>query len=222
MTKVTILLADDHKIFRQGLKGLLELDNGLNVIGEAENGRSAALLYRELSPSIVLMDLAMPILNGIEASRQILRDQPSARILILSAYRNDLYMADLIDLGIAGYLVKHASLAVLSKAVRTIVSGESYFDVSKSPGTNGTACPFIRQLSSREVEVLQLIAEGEANKQIADELSISIKTVEKHRQNLMNKLRIHDTAGLTRYAVGAGIIEYPMIHAVPSLQEPRA
>jgi DNA-binding NarL/FixJ family response regulator len=222
MAKIRILLADDHQIFRQGLKNLLQGEADFDVVAEADHGRAVTLLYPQVRPSIILMDLAMPILNGIEASRQILREQPSARILILSAYRNDSYMTDLLELGIAGYLPKYVSLAVLSRAIRTIVGGETFFDVSTSPGLNCTPGAFLKQLSSREVEVLQLIAEGGANKQIADELNISIKTVEKHRQSVMNKLRIHETAGLTRYAISAGVIEHPMSPALSSDQARRA
>jgi DNA-binding NarL/FixJ family response regulator len=210
MKKVNILLADDHKVFREGLKRLLELDKSFKVVGEAENGQAVIPLSAQLSPSIILMDIAMPILNGIEASRQILRDCPSARILLLSAYRNDIYLEDLLDLGIAGYLPKHSSFPVVARAVRDIANGGTYFDVSTYSASNGAACAYIKHLTTREVEVLQLIAEGEANKQIADDLQISTKTVEKHRQSLKTKLRIHDTAGLTRYAISAGILEHAM------------
>jgi len=210
MRKVSILLADDHKVLRQGLKKLIELDKSFTVVGEAENGRTAVILSGQLCPSIILMDISMPILNGIEASRQILLDRPSTRILLLSAYRNDIYLEDLLNLGIAGYLPKHASFTVLARAVREIVDGGTFFDESTRSASNGASCAYVKQLSVREVEVLRLIAEGKANKQIADDLSICTKTVEKHRQNLKNKVRIHDTAGLTRYAISAGFVDYPI------------
>jgi DNA-binding NarL/FixJ family response regulator len=205
---ITIVLADDHRIVREGLRKLLEIHNGFKVVGEADNGRAVVELARELRPAIVLMDIAMPILNGIEATRQILRDRPSTRILILSAHCDDVYIDHLITLGIAGYVLKHTSLPVLAQAIRQIVKGGTFFEaIITERLIRQTVKTQVAHLSSRETEVLQLIAEGEANKQIAGDLKISIKTVEKHRQNVMNKLRIHDTAGLTRYAISAGIIE---------------
>jgi len=226
MSEISILLADDHQLVRQGLKKLLELDTGFKVVGEADNGRAVMLLSQQLCPSVILMDIAMPILNGIEASRQILRQFPSTRILILSAYRNDVYTEDLIALGVAGYVQKNDSFSVLAQAIRQIVRGGTYFDVtsqsSRSRSFTDADCAYGKHLSSREMEVLQLIAEGEANKQIAGNLQISIKTVEKHRQNVMNKLRIHDTAGLTRYAISAGIIECPMDPTLLSMPQARA
>jgi DNA-binding NarL/FixJ family response regulator len=171
------------------------------------------------------MDMAMPVLNGIEASRQILRHLPSTRILMLSAYRNDVYTEDLIALGVAGYVQKNDSFSLLAQAIRQIVRGGTFFDSSITRRTRSFTdadCAYGKHLSSREMEVLQLIAEGEANKQIADNLQISIKTVEKHRQNVMNKLRIHDTAGLTRYAISAGIIECPMDPSLLAMPQARA
>jgi DNA-binding NarL/FixJ family response regulator len=215
--RITVLLADDHKILREGVKKLLELDPAFSVVGEADNGRLAVELSRELHPTIVLMDIAMPILNGIEAARQILRDRPSTRILILSAHWDDAYIERLITLGVAGYVLKHDSLSVLAQAIRQIVNGGTFFDpVIKDRLITQKDKTSVAHLSSREIEVLQLIAEGEPNKKIADDLHISIKTVEKHRQNLMNKLRIHDTAGLTRYAISAGIIENRVQHTTLS------
>jgi DNA-binding NarL/FixJ family response regulator len=206
--RITILLADDHRIVREGLRKLLESDQAFQVVGEADNGRDVVALSRELLPSIVLMDIAMPILNGIEASRRILRDRPSTRILILSAYCDDIYIDHLNTLGVAGYVLKQAPWSVLAHAIRHIVKGGTFFEAPITERLFRQADKMhVARLSSREIEVLQLIAEGEANKQIAGDLQISIKTVEKHRQNVMNKLRIHDTAGLTRYAISAGIIE---------------
>jgi DNA-binding NarL/FixJ family response regulator len=164
------------------------------------------------------MDIAMPLLNGLEATRQILAARPETRILILSAHGDDVYVEQVAELGVAGYLVKQTSAIVLTKAIREVHKGNRFFSRSitkrldhlnqSSPnGARGKQKKNSVQLTSRELEVLQLIAEGSANKQSAAELGISIKTIEKHRQSLMNKLDIHDAAGLTRYAIAAGIIE---------------
>jgi DNA-binding NarL/FixJ family response regulator len=163
------------------------------------------------------MDLAMPLLNGIEATRQILKTVPRTRVLILSAHGDEAYVERVMALGAAGYLLKQTSAHILARAVREVESGKAFFSPSiakhlhnhfeKSPDRRALLKKEGVRLSSREVEVLQLIAEGRANKQAAAELGISVKTVEKHRQRLMEKLNIHDTAGLTRYAIAAGIIE---------------
>jgi len=216
MKKITILLADDHMIVREGLHALLESEPDISVIGEAENGRETVELTRKPSPAVVVMDIAMPLLNGLEATRQILHAQPDTKVLILSAHSDDAYIEKFMALGAAGYLIKQTAASSLAEAVRAVASGKSFFSpavsrrlsqyekvaVGKSAQKRHSA-----QLTSREAEVLQLIAEGLANKQIAAELSISIKTVEKHRQSLMDKLNVHDTAGLTRHAIAAGIIE---------------
>jgi len=166
---------------------------------------------------VVLMDIAMPRLNGLEATRQILQAAPATRVLFLSAHSDDAYVAQVAALGASGYLIKQTSAHVLSKAIREVQKGKKFFSPSiarrlpastqKSAGRAGSSKKPASHLSSRETEVLQLIAEGKANKETALELDISIKTVEKHRQHLMTKLNIHDTAGLTRYAIAAGIIE---------------
>jgi DNA-binding NarL/FixJ family response regulator len=163
------------------------------------------------------MDIAMPLLNGLEATRQILKAVPGTRVLILSAHSDDAYVEQVIAMGATGYLIKQTSARVLSRAIREVCAGRAFFspEIAKrldrrnqgSPALAGQLKRQIARLSSREVEVLQRIAEGEANKQIAAGLGISIKTVEKHRDHLMQKLNIHDTAGLTRYAIAAGIIE---------------
>ncbi len=215
MKRITVLLAEDHAIVREGLRNLLEAEEDFEVVGEAENGRSAVELARKLRPRVVVMDIAMPLLNGVEATRQILQRAPETRILILSAHSDDAYIQHLNTLGVAGFLIKQTSSHVLAKAIREAAKGKTFYGPSITPrlaaqkteplGKTGKAA--VARLTSREMEVLQLIAEGQANKQIGQELGISIKTVEKHRQNVMDKLRIHDTAGLTRYAIGAGIIE---------------
>lgn len=220
MEQIRVLLADDHMVVRQGLRALLETEQDIAVVGEAETGRQAVQLTKKLLPSVVVMDIAMPMLNGLEATRQIAKEVPSARVLVLSGYSDGEYVQQLTEAGAAGYLLKQTAAVDLIKAVRETKKGNAFFspaiskrilDQCREAFTNGT--PIGKRsdsLTSREAEVLQLIAEGAPNKQIAAELCISIKTVEKHRQQVMNKLNIHDIAGLTRYAMSRGIIESPV------------
>ncbi len=214
---ITVLLAEDHQIVREGLRKLLEAEHDIEVIGEATTGRQAVVLSKKLSPAVVVMDVAMPQLNGLEATRQICQAVPGTKVLILSAYSDIAYVEQAITFGAAGFLLKQTSSNDLSRAIREIEKGNTFFSASiakklrhqnqTSLDRKGLLKTKVLHLSSRETEVLQLIAEGEANKQISDDLGISIKTVEKHREHLMQKLNIHDTAGLTRYAIEAGIIE---------------
>ena len=217
MKKITVLLAEDHNIVREGFRSLLKHERDIEVVGEAETGREAVQLTRKLRPAVVVMDMAMPLLNGLEATRQIRKDFPDIRVLILSAHSDDAYVEQMTELGAAGFLLKQTSSHVLATAIREVQKGNTYFSPSiakrfhgrdqKSPARRGLLKKRINRLSSREMEVLQLIAEGQANKQVAAELGVSFKTIDKHRQHLMAKLNIHDTAGLTRYAISAGIIE---------------
>jgi DNA-binding NarL/FixJ family response regulator len=217
MKKITMLLADDHTIVREGFRKMLELENDLEIAGEAQDGRQAVALVKKLKPAVVLMDIAMPLLNGLEATRQILKDFPATKILILSAHSDDAYVSTAIESGAVGFLLKQTSAREVCRAVREVAAGKTFFTASIAkhfhrlnpllPGHKGKLNSKIAQLTSREMEVLQLIAEGKANKETAAELGIGLKTVEKHREHLMTKLDLHDTAGLTRYAVSAGIIE---------------
>ena len=217
MNPITVLLAEDHTIVREGLRALLKLEPDFKIVGEAENGRQAVALVCKLCPDVVVMDIAMPLLNGLEATRQILQTAPSTKVLVLSAHSDDAYVEQVMALGAAGYLVKQTAARVLPDAIRNVHQGKGFFSPTiskrlKDQDTKAMArgdapgkAPL--SLTSREMEVLQLVAEGKANKETAAELHISVKTVEKHRQSLMEKLNIHDTAGLTRYAISAGIIE---------------
>ena len=219
MKKITVLLVDDHMVLRQGLRALLLTEPDLEIVGEADNGRLAVQLARKLMPDVVVMDIAMPQLNGLEATRQIIKEAPGAKVLILSSYSDDEYVRQLTAAGAVGYLIKQTAANELIKAIRETHKGnafftpsiakrlldryrESFFTGAKRPNTHAAV-----HLTSREQEVLQLVAEGKGNKQMASDLCISIKTVEKHRQQAMNKLNIHDVAGLTRYAITQGIIE---------------
>ena len=216
MKRIKVLLAEDHTIVREGLRLLLALEEDIEIMCEAEDGRRAVELAKKLQPDVVVLDIGMPLLNGLEAARQILHTHPAIRILILSAHDDDAYIEHAVGLGVSGFLIKQTSATNLAKAVRTVAGGKAYFSPSigkrlsqyERKDNQRTMSKIPRfKLTSRESEVLQLIAEGMANKQTASELGISIKTVEKHRQALMDKLNVHDTAGLTRYAISAGIIE---------------
>ncbi len=218
MKTITVLLAEDHLIVREGLRALLTSAPDIQIIGEADNGREAVELTRTLTPDVIVMDIAMPLLNGLEATRQILRRaSTTTKVIILSAHSDDAYVTKVMALGASGYLVKQTAFHVLPEAIREVHQGKTYFSptISKrhrrqkpltaAAGSDSKNNP--SQLTSREMEVLQLVAEGKANKESADLLHISIKTVEKHRQTLMEKLNIHDTASLTRYAIANGVIE---------------
>ena len=204
-------------MMRDGLRMILQLQKDIQIVGEAEDGRQAVALVRQLRPAVVLMDFAMPLLNGLEATRQIRKDFPDIKVIILSAYSDDAFVKQVTEIGAAGFLLKQTSSVVLATAIREVQKGNTFFspaiakrlqgrdqksrDQGEPNKTKGN------QLSSREVEVLQLIAEGHPNKQIAAELGVGFKTVDNHRQRLMGKLNIHDVAGLTRYAIAEGIIK---------------
>jgi len=215
MKTITILLADDHTIVREGFRKMLELEPGFEIVGEASNGREAIALAAKLHPAVVLMDIAMPLLNGLESTRQILKGFPATRVLMLSAHSDYAYVQNALESGAVGFLLKQTSAHEVCRAIREINAGKTFFSPTitkqlnhqKSVNRDGLPNKQAVQLTSREMEVLQLIAEGKANKETASELGIAIKTVEKHREHLMQKLNIHDTAGLTRYAISAGVIE---------------
>jgi len=204
-------------MMREGLRRLLELEDDFKIVGEAEDGREAVALVKKLRPAVVLLDITMPRLNGLEATRQIRKDVPETRVIMLSAHADAGYVKQATELGVAGFLLKQTSSAVLATAIREVQKGNTFFSPAiarQLRGHDQTSLDPEKQfqqksnrLSSREVEVLQLIAEGKPNKQVATELGVSFKTVDKHRQHLMGKLNIHDVAGLTRYAMTEGIIK---------------
>ena len=213
----TVLLAEDHNVVREGLRALLDAERNIQVIGQAKNGREAVELARQLHPAVVIMDISMPIMNGLEATRQILQIRPDTKIVVLSAHTDEEYVNQVLALGATGYLIKDTSGEILAQAIMDVQNGKTVLSPAiakrlevknrKFLNRRGVLKTVNLNLSSREMEVLQLVAEGRANKQIAGILGISIKTVEKHRQSVMNKLNVHDTAGLTRYAIETGIIE---------------
>jgi DNA-binding NarL/FixJ family response regulator len=214
---ITVILVDDHAIMRQGLRLLIEGNKDIQIVGEAKTGREAIKIAMRQRPDVVIMDIAMPLMNGIQATPHILKASPQTKVLILSAHSDPEYVEQVVEGGASGYLLKHSSGEILAEAVRALKKGNTFFDPSvgkeiknkyqKGPGGTGFVKRKDTRLTPRESELLQLIAEGLVNKQIASELGISIKTVEKHRQHLMEKLGIHDIAGLTRYAIATGSIE---------------
>ncbi len=211
--KLRILLADDHKIVRDGLRNLLEKDPDILVVGEAEDGREALQLARALSPDVVVMDIAMPELNGIEATRQILAEAQGVKVVALSMHSDKRYVSEMLKAGASGYLLKDCAFEELITAIRTIAKGKIYL----SPGIAGVVLEdYIRKgaktdasvfslLSDREREVLQLMAEGKTTKEVAAHLNVSVKTVETHRMHIMTKLDIHSIAALTKYAIREGL-----------------
>jgi two-component system, NarL family, response regulator NreC len=210
-----IVLADDHTLFRQGLRRVLEEQAGWQVMAEASDGAEAVRLTLECEPDIVILDIAMPRLNGVEATRQIVRRLPDVRILILSMYSDDLYITQALQAGARGFILKDSADADLVRAVRDLAAGKSYFspDVSKVVlndyvrhlAERGVSDRF-DALSEREREVFQLIAEGHSNKAIAQLLNVSPGTIETHRARIMEKLDVHSAAEIVLYAVRKGVI----------------
>jgi len=208
-----IVLADDHKIIRDGLKALLEKEREMEIVAEAENGRQALQLVRKHNPDIVIMDISMPDLNGIDATRQITSEQPSVKVIALSMHSQRQFVDGMLRAGVSAYLLKDTAFEELVKAVRIVLSGKKYL----SPDVTDIVFQDYRQppvfdaaeqtaeLTQREREVLQLIAEGRATKEIASRLHISVKTVETHRKHIMEKLDLHTVAELTKYAIREGI-----------------
>lgn len=208
-----ILLADDHKITREGLRSLLDKQPDMEVVAEAEEGRTAVRLACKLLPNVVIMDVTMPDLNGVEATRRIVSESPDVKVIALSMHSDSLFVTEMLQSGASGYLLKDCAFEELARAIRTVVAGQTYL----SPGISGVVVnDYLHCLSKvefsdsdaltdREREVLQLLAEGKSTKQIALKLHISVKTVETHRRQIMNKLDIHTVAELTKYAIRKGL-----------------
>ncbi len=209
----TILLVDDHKIMRQGLRSLLSGQPGMSVIAEAENGRKAVELAKETRPDIVIMDVTMPDMNGIEATHQVKVSVPTTKVIALSIHTDRRYVLQMFRAGASGYLLKDCAFEELTRAIRAVSNGQAYL----SPGIAGTVVgEFLRglesngsaggpSLSAREREVLQLLAEGRSTKEIASALKVSAKTVETHRRRVMIKLQMNSVAELTKYAIREGL-----------------
>lgn len=211
--KISIILADDHKIVRDGLRALLERQSGMEVIAEADNGRATVRMARELVPDLVIMDIGMPDLNGIDATRQIVADLPKVKVIALSMHSDRRFVVQMFRAGASGYLLKDCAFEELTRAVLAVLKNQTYL----SPAVAGPVMEdYIQQLSSgeelggtvlspREREVLQLLAEGKTTKEVAAALCVSVKTVETHRQQIMNKLNMQSIADLTKYAIREGL-----------------
>jgi len=215
MEKIRVFLVDDHTVVRQGLRRILESDDEIEIVGEAGDGRTAIDLVQKLRPHVVVMDVAMPELNGIEATRQIIKRVEGAKILVLSMHGDDVYVRQALKAGARGYLLKDSEDLDLIKAVKAIRAGGSFFSppVSKvvlsgylGDKVDGDAEDSVARLTDREREVLQLIAEGKTNKEVAHALSVSVNTVETHRKHIMEKLDLHNTAELVRFAIRTKIV----------------
>ena len=210
-----ILLADDHALVRQGFRALLAAIPEFEVVGEAANGREALRLIRALQPQVALMDISMPELNGLDATAQALRDHPELKVIIISMHVGEAYVLEALRAGAAGYLLKDADAGELELAIRAVARGERYLAPAVSHhvierylrGEEGAQAATAEALSPRQREVLQLIAEGHGTRDIATKLNLSVKTIETHRAQLMQRLEIYDVAGLTRYALRIGLID---------------
>jgi DNA-binding NarL/FixJ family response regulator len=213
--QIRILLADDHTLLREGIRSLLQGQADMVVVGEAEDGRGVVQLASDLKPDIVLMDIAMPLLNGLEATRQIKRDHPQIHVLVLTMHDNEEYVRQVLQSGASGYLLKRAAASELVAAIRAVHRGEAVLspaitrlvlnDYLQSDGAKPE--PSTSELTPREREILQLIAEGYTSREIAEMLSLSVKTIQAHRTSLMQKLDLHDRGDLIKYAIQKKIIE---------------
>ncbi len=217
--KIRVLLADDHAVLRHSIRMLLETTGDMVVVGEAVNGQDALEKVRELLPAVVLMDISMPVLNGLESTRKIKREIPATQVVILTMHENEEYLVQILQAGAVGYVLKQAADQELIEAVRIASRGDTYLypriatllvsdylkRVESNP--NGELDPRFETLTAREKEILKLIAEGHTNKEIAEILVVSVKTVENHRYSLMNKLNAHDRGELIKYAIRIGLIQ---------------
>jgi DNA-binding NarL/FixJ family response regulator len=222
MPRTRILIADDHDVVRSGLRVLLHSFPDFSVVGEASNGEEAVRLALERKPDVILMDISMPVMDGIEATTRILAQHPDSRVIILSVHEDEEYVHQILMAGARGYVLKNAGRKDIARAVRTAVSGERFFSpgisrlivdgfVRRSAGAPSAVSashgPEKYHLTRRETEVLGYIAQGFTNKEIAEKLFLSFRTVNTHRMNIMQKLHVHDTAGLVRHAIGLGLLQ---------------
>jgi two-component system response regulator NreC len=215
MGKIKVLVADDHTILRQGIKALLDNQEGIEVIGEAKDGREALAIIEETLPDVILMDIAMPGLNGLEATRRIKKKFPRMKVLVLTMYTNEEYIFQILNAGANGYLVKETAFQDLISAIKAVYKNEAFMSpsiskkvinsyIKKAQDDEEQICEI---LTTREREILQLIAEGNSSKKIAELLFISPKTVETHRTHIMDKLNIHNRTGLIKYAIRKGMVD---------------
>jgi DNA-binding NarL/FixJ family response regulator len=210
---IRILLADDHQIMRDGLRAILASEPSFEIVGEAENGREAAELCRELVPDVVIMDIGMPDLNGVEATRQIKADNPEVKVIALSMYADRGYVLGILEAGASGYVLKTGAYDEVHRAVKAVTRGNDFLspDITqividaqvRSPSERGTSAQ--TSLGPREREIVQLLAEGRTSPEIAKRLHISTRTVETHRRNIMKKLDLHSVADITKYAIREGL-----------------
>ncbi|MFW6151397.1 MAG: response regulator [Verrucomicrobiota bacterium] len=214
MSKIRLLIADDHEMMREGLKSLFEKESSIEVIGEAENGEQTVEMARTSGVHIVIMDVSMPDLNGIEATRKIVADNPNTKVVALSGYANKEFVREMLSAGASAYVLKKRAYEELTRAVGEVMKGKKYLspdiargvvddyvELSSSLSDN----PAFVVLTAREREVLQQLAEGKTTKEMADSMSVSVKTIETHRRNIMEKLNLHSVAELTKYAIREGI-----------------
>ncbi|MGD9874034.1 MAG: response regulator [Kiritimatiellia bacterium] len=212
--EIKLLLADDHQMMRQGLKAMIEKERDLTVVGEAEDGKSTVALARKLNPHVVVMDVAMPDLNGIEATRKITKANPNVKVVALSGHVNQHFVREMLAAGASAYLLKQNACDELVRAIRDVVTGKKYLSSAVARGVldayvelsqPSSKTPAFAVLTDREREVLQMITEGRSTKEIGGEIGVSVKTVETHRHNIMEKLNLHSVAELTKYAIREGI-----------------
>jgi DNA-binding NarL/FixJ family response regulator len=216
MQPIRILLADDHALVRAGIRALVQRVSGLEVVAEASDGREALRLVRDCQPDVVLMDIAMPELNGLDALPRIVKQHPKVAVIILSMHASREYVLQALQAGAAGYVLKNAAVDELETAIRTVARGDKYLTpaiseqiiagVTAAKGEGAGSAAAAESLTQRQREILQLIAEGRTTREIAEILHISVKTVETHRTLLMDRLNLHDVAGLVRYAIRIGLV----------------
>lgn len=209
-----LLIADDHKMMREGLCAILAKESDLTVVGEADNGKATIALARKVMPNVVIMDVTMPDLNGIEATRKIVKDNPKVKVVALSGHPDRHFVTEMLKAGASAYLLKQTAGEELIRAIREVMNGRTYLSPTVTQGVVDTYVrssprprdnPAFATLSEKEREVLQLLAEGKSTKEMADTLGVSVKTVETHRRNIMEKLDLHSIAELTKYALREGI-----------------